>query len=36
MAAVLDLKLVEVEAPREFVQVGRSRIGHIEPVNSGQ
>jgi len=26
MAAVLDLELVEVEAPPEFIQVGRIRV----------
>ena len=36
MAAVLDLKLVEVEALREFIQVGRTRISHIEPVEFRQ
>jgi hypothetical protein len=36
MAAVLDLKLVEVEASREFIQVGRTRVWHIEPGDMGQ
>jgi hypothetical protein len=35
MAAVLDLKLVEVEASREFIQIWRIRVWHIEPVESG-
>jgi len=36
MAAVLDLKFVEVEAAREFIQVGRIGVWHIEPVELGQ
>jgi hypothetical protein len=36
MAAILDLKLVEVEASCEFIQVGRMRVWHIEPVDLGQ
>src|SRR5207244_314379 len=36
MAAVLDLKLVQVEASREFIQIGRIRVWHIEPVERGQ
>jgi len=36
MAAVLDLKLVKVEAAREFIQVVLIRVWHIEPVDLGQ